>query len=177
MKIIDDFLSPSYADEIESILDSPNQEWYFNKNISKTEESKTVNYGFSYWILRPDGNFTASKISFLLQPFLCQVKDTIQKQTVCRCRLDMTVSSGTEVLHDPHVDMPGINNTTVIYYANKTDGDTVVYNETQPSDEYTIQYLIPPKKNRLVIFDGNQYHTGHSPLTYQNRILINSNFI
>ena len=57
------------------------------------------------------------------------------------------------------------------------DGDTILYNEEQSSDEYTVKTTVTPKKNRLFVFDGNLYHTGHSPMTYQNRVLINSNFI
>ena len=49
--IIDDFLSQSYADEIENILNSPNQEWYFNRNISQDDKTKNLNYGFSYCCL------------------------------------------------------------------------------------------------------------------------------
>ena len=175
--IIDDFLSQSYADEIENILNSPNQEWYFNRNISQDDKTKNLNYGFSYWICHPEAGLTSSRISFFLQPFLLQIQDVIQANKLVRCRLDMTVCSGQKVLHEPHVDMPGFSNTTVIYYVSDADGDTVLYNEKQSSNEYTVKTTVTPKKNRLFVFDGNLYHTGHSPMTHQNRVLINSNFI
>jgi len=179
LNIIDNFLSPSYADEIENILTSTHQEWYFNKNI--TDEDKNGNllsYGFSYWVIRPVNNSpTQSSTSVFLQPFLLLVKDAIQANSVIRCRLDMTVCSGEPVLHYPHVDCLGQPNITAIYYVNDADGDTVVYNEKQPSDEYTVLRTVTPKKNRLFFFDGDHYHTGHSPMTCQNRVLINSNFI
>ena len=168
MRIIDDFLSPSYADQIESILDSPNQEWFFNKNISQNKTASNLHYGFSYWIYKSDTGLTQSRVATFLQPMLYQIQYELEKDTLLRCRLDMTVCSGVEVTHDRHVDIPGVSNTTTIYYVSDSDGDTVVYDETE--------HRVEPKKNRLLVFDGSLYHTGHSPLTHQNRILINSNF-
>ena len=89
----------------------------------------------------------------------------------------MTVATSEQVIHDPHVDINEIPNITTIYYVSDSDGDTVIYNETQKSDNYTVMDTITPKKNRLLIFDGSHYHTGHSPMKHQNRVLINSNFL
>ena len=89
----------------------------------------------------------------------------------------MTVATGTKVLHPPHVDIEGQKNITTIYYVSDSDGETVVYNERERCKEYTVMETVTPKKNRLIIFDGEQYHTGHSPMKHKNRILINSNFI
>ena len=94
----------------------------------------------------------------------------------------MTMASGKKVIHDPHIDIPfelasGINNyITTIYYTSDSDGDTVLYNEFEESDEYTVMDTVTPKKNRLLIFEGRRFHTGHSPMLHQNRVLINSNF-
>ena len=52
-----------------------------------------------------------------------------------------------------------------------------MYNEFEESDEYTVMDTVTPKKNRLLIFEGRRFHTGHSPMLHQNRVLINSNFI
>ena len=82
-----------------------------------------------------------------------------------------------------YIDIPfeyanGFNEyTTTIYYTSDSDGDTVLYNETEESDQYTVMETVTPKKNRLLIFDGKRFHTGHSPMLHQNRVLINSNFI
>ena len=177
MKIIDDFLTPRYADLIEEQLNSTEQEWFFNKNISSLGTSKNLNYGFSFHLYRGDTGFSTTNLTIFLRPLLLQIQDTVNADTLLRSRIDMTVATGVEVKHDPHVDIPNVPNTTTIYYVSDSDGDTLVYNETRESAEYTVKDIVTPKKNRLLIFDGSHYHTGHSPMNNQNRVLINSNFI
>jgi hypothetical protein len=177
MKIIDNFLTLRYADLIEEQLNSTEQEWYFNKNISYLDSGKNLNYGFSFHLYRTDTGFSTTNLTIFLRPLLLQIQDTVNSDTLLRGRVDMTVATGVEVKHDPHVDIPNVPNTTTIYYVSDSDGDTVVYNETRESAEYTVKDIVTPKKNRLLIFDGSHYHTGHSPMQHPNRILINANFI
>ena len=63
-----------------------------------------------------------------------------------------------------------------VYYVNETDGDTIIFNETDLKGNYTIKKRIPPKPNRLLMFKGKFAHTGCSPSKYNTRILINSNY-
>ena len=44
MKIIDNFLTPSYADAIEDQFNSPQQQWYFNK-IALNVVKQGTNFG------------------------------------------------------------------------------------------------------------------------------------
>lgn len=183
IEIIDDFLTPTYANVVEETLQAPQQPWSFLKNSSVENEKNQeciLNYGFNFLIyskLNPsERGWSESPITMLLRPFLYQVQDTICRTRLLRCRVDMTVASSVPVLHSPHVDVLG-NHITTIYYVSDSDGDTVVYNEREKSNQYSVMKTISPKKNRLVIFDGEHYHTGHSPMKHKNRILINSNFI
>ena len=50
MKIIDNFLTPSYADAIEDQFNSPQQEWYFNKNASYIEEEEKFHMKYGLYI-------------------------------------------------------------------------------------------------------------------------------
>ena len=176
MRIIDNFLSPTYAKTIEYCLNSPGHQWSFNpKTVGKSEETELLQYGFSFNIFNEFG-WNDNNITKLVAPAVYQVQDAIEGVTkVDRCRLDMTVANGVKVRHQPHQDLE-YPHTTAIYYVNDSDGDTLVYNEKEPSDEYTIMESIAPKKNRLIIFDGLHFHTGHSPMETANRILINMNF-
>ena len=65
-----------------------------------------------------------------------------------------------------------------ILYMNDSDGDTVIFKETeeQLDGNYEPIYSLSPKKNRLLLFDGSYYHTGHSPSNHNNRILLNFNY-
>ena len=57
-----------------------------------------------------------------------------------RVRMGLITRVPHEIIHAPHKDSsePHI---TGNYYLNETDGDTVIYNETTPSKEYTIKEL------------------------------------
>ena len=181
MKIIDNFLAPSYANLIEDLLQSESQEWYFKSNTIGYRYQKNqppLQYGFSLLMFSEvEGGWTNTNASMILRPFLLQVQETVGAQRLLSARIDMTVANSSRVLHLPHVDMEGVENTTAIYYVSDSDGDTLVYNEKHPCNNYTIQKKITPKKNRLCFFDGDYYHTGHSPMEHPNRILINANFV
>lgn len=181
VKVIDNFLTPTYADVIEMQLHSHQFPWFFNPDITdgdiKKSKKNLNQYGFSSIIfVRSEGGWIDSPVSILLRPFLFQIQDTIGASSLLRSRIDMTVCNSSRILHTPHTDLLEKNITT-IYYVNDSDGYTVVYNEKEESEKYTVMKKISPKKNRLVIFDGSYYHTGHSPMENKNRILINSNFI
>lgn len=175
MQIIDNFLTPSYADLIEMQLQSSQQDWYFRRNTIECEKIDPLQHGFCFMFYY-DEVWTNSPLTLLLRPFFLQIQETIGAKTILRARADMTVANGAKILHEPHVDL-NQKNVTTIYYVSDSDGDTVLYNEKTESEKYTIMNTITPKKNRLVVFDGSHYHTGHSPMNHSNRILINSNYV
>ena len=91
----------------------------------------------------------------------------------------------------PHVDFLFPHH-TACYYVNDTDGDTVVFNETtsgiNPITEdsiidyvkntnFTIEKRSTPKKNRLCVFDGLQFHSSSKPQHHEKRIVITVNYI
>jgi hypothetical protein len=79
-----------------------------------------------------------------------------------------------------------------LLYLNDSDGDTVIYNERyQPVlstlggnveiepeivPVLTIRETVTPKANRMVIFDGNLYHSGSTPTKVPRRVAININY-
>ena len=69
---------------------------------------------------------------------------------------------------------------SVIYYLNKSDGDTWMFNETFKSlpepDEFTVKDRITPKPNRLLVFNGLDYHTASNPINSTTRFIININY-
>lgn len=89
----------------------------------------------------------------------------------------------------PHVDRTDPHH-AALFYINDCDGSTVIYNEKCTGDEFstpekiletlknkkmTIKKEIKSEKNKLVIFDGLQYHSSR-PSTSESRYVINVNF-
>ena len=83
----------------------------------------------------------------------------------------MTLYNPEKYKHDIHVDIP-LKHITCIFYINNSDGNTIIYDYNKT----IIIKEIEPVENRLLIFDGNLPHTGHSPSKNKFRILINMNF-
>ncbi len=68
---------------------------------------------------------------------------------------------------------------TALYYVNNCDGNTFIFEETEKQDkceDYTIAHSIEPKPDKLLIFDGEQYHASSSPIKASSRIVITVNF-
>jgi hypothetical protein len=100
----------------------------------------------------------------------------------------------------PHIDMNSPHK-VIIFYMNDSDGDTVLFkqrhtsapmgalpnNPTQEQIEayrnsyirsgFEIENTVQPKANRLVIFDGMQYHTAGHPVNTDRRVILNFNVV
>ena len=75
----------------------------------------------------------------------------------------------------PHRDLWDTDNFfVVLYYICDSDGDTIIYNETKESDQYTVKQRVTPKQGRVAIFDGTLMHTAEQPLN-NTRCVINYN--
>tara|TARA_B110000503_G_scaffold61049_1_gene96944 strand:- start:696 stop:1322 length:627 start_codon:yes stop_codon:yes gene_type:complete len=81
----------------------------------------------------------------------------------------------------PHIDNSSFTpyTYTLIYYANDSDGDTIIFNEkfeNSPIKNFSIYKKITPKKGRVIIFPTNTVHCGSHPTKSISRIVININF-
>ena len=107
-----------------------------------------------------------------------------------RVRYIMNTISDKPYLNGAHVDSEGAHRVG-LFYLNDSDGPTIIYNERfDPSlrllsDQYLEQYIpkltveaeVQPEANKLLIFDGLQYHTGTVPIKTARRIAINIDYL
>tara|TARA_B100000427_G_C15240043_1_gene477344 strand:+ start:15 stop:617 length:603 start_codon:yes stop_codon:yes gene_type:complete len=193
IKVIDNVLDEDYFFQLQSHMLSNNWPWYFNSNITNGESvDNSTNYGFFNCIIkqreeRTIGPFGTSVIPRpynvdtdvnidLLNAFISTVSSHVGSKQIIRMRMDMTVNRGQSYLNEPHVDLT-YPHTTTIFYVNDVDGNTLIYDQMNGDDsELTIKQEIQPKANRLIVFDGLHLHTGHTPTTCNQRVLINSNW-
>lgn len=182
--VIDDFLEKSYHAHLLHELDSFNFPWYYQRNISYSDNhhanrDNLGNFGFGFWIKKED--WTDTSMTKFLMPFCYRVAETISATSIMGVRIDMTMFNPFNHMHQPHIDLD-IPHYASVYYVNDSDGDTILYNESYRGNEVeemkslTIKEKISPKANRLLVFNGKYYHTGHSPSKHKNRIIINSNY-
>ena len=79
-------------------------------------------------------------------------------------------------IDSPHIDIIGnVDFIVALYYVCDSDGDTVIYNETEESETYTIKQSITPKQGRMVIFDGKLFHAARQPINSNTRCIVNYN--
>jgi 2OG-Fe(II) oxygenase superfamily len=112
------------------------------------------------------------------------------EDVICIHRIRCILNTVADKNYDfgAHIDETHPNRVAIIYL-NDSDGDTTVYNEKfNPSiitidgrhtiddktvPDLTVKETIAPKANRMVIFDGEHYHSGNTPTTVPRRVAIN----
>ena len=190
IRVVDDFLNAAYYKGLENtVLTSFN--WGFNVSISGYDVLEDSGlFGFSHSIF--DAGISASPFYQFLIPFLLQSSEAAGAKILLRARGDMTVNTGKRITYEPHIDMPAHReHINIVYFVGDSDGDTILYKEkfdpvTPETYTKTSLYKVPetltekqrisPKANRAVIFSGEYWHTGQSPINHTRRVILNLNY-
>jgi len=177
MKVIDNAINESYQDFIESLFGGIDMPWYYNPSISRSDpEAGDTNEGFAqvtYDILnnRFKTPFSDITMPILLEGVYKHNKYKVRIEDIIRIRVGMFLKNQSPGDHLPHVDYK-FPHTTLLYYVNDSDGPTKIYN-----DQRRVIKEVKPKKGRVLIFDGNYYHSSSGPVKSARRIAINFNFL
>ena len=178
--VFDDIIDLKYQEKIKKILLSDYQykgyefPWYFTQDVTSHKDinsQKRSAFYHSYVKSGDDDNNTMGTIDSvfhnLFVPLLDSVCSKIGKQNVTiikgRSFLQLPINFKGEREDSPHIDTSD-DHFVMLYYVCDSDGDTIIYNEQEKSDSYTVQKRITPKQGRVVLFDGSYYHTAEQPL-------------
>lgn len=187
---IPNFLPQKYAEDIENMLLGEDFPWFFNKHASYDNKEIVEKFEKNDPRLRDTSAFihgfmldsnVNSDYFLQVKPILyfLEQKCKIITENIFRIRGVFVPPNPSmkNYMNIPHVDI-NLPHTTVLYYVNDCDGDTVIFNELFGSDNWfapkTVAYKCKPQKNKALIFNGLRYHTGCVP-TINNRVLINFN--
>ncbi len=193
IKIIDNFLTPSYADAISH--DMMNVLHYHYTPLTTTHpyggdvytDSNTHDYGHfvcpMYNAEDQRGNFPFAWYFQTLRPLINTIQDSLtdlEVTSIVRVKgnLMKRESSAPEFHYNiPHQDAQR-GNYSAIYYVNDSDGDTFLFNEFYTEqkpipDKLTVAKRITPKKNRIVIFESDRYHAASTPRISRERMVLN----
>lgn len=181
--VFDDFISESYQEHIKHIMLNDSS-WYFSQDITFSVMPKDTDRrprpSFGHSLIKDSVPQTATQ-SFLHPMILeaCaqinfEVKDILLGRAIIQLPLaDDIVKEKEDFLHiDRYAD-----HLVCLYYVVDADGDTLIYdkkrqpNEVQPSDypdeylakDYKLLKRVTPKQGRVVLFNGNYYHTAEQP--------------
>ena len=200
--VFDDFIEKDYQEKIKRELlgaeDHLGQQfpWYYIEDVTSAYDPDSQHRpGLSHqYVKLPKGlddddedivpgpksvGQVTSEYHELFVPMLKRVgfKLGVSNITVLQGRSFLQFPVNTDGTIDlPHIDIIGKAEFIVaLYYVCDSDGDTVIYNETEESKTYTIKKSVTPKQGRMVIFDGSLYHAAEQPINSNTRCIVNYN--
>ena len=181
--VLDDVIPRLHQNYLEQFYLGTEIEWKFQKDITYHVSNKNFNnvkkhnYGFSN-LIQNAGSHT-SQLFCTVAPILYSVLDKLGIEPIqilkTRSFLQLPVANQDNDINNPHRDAE-ISHIVLLYYLTDADGDTIIYNETEESEEYTVKERVQPKKGRCVVFNGKYYHSSSKPTT-NVRATININVI
>ena len=176
--VFDDIIDLEYQEKIKSILLGDETfegyyfPWYFTQDVTKQKDKNSQKRSafFHGYVVNNDDETMGtidSVFHYLFVPLIDNVCNKIGKQDVTiitgRSFLQLSINFKGEREDSPHIDIVD-DHFVMLYYVCGSDGDTIIYNEQEKSDSYTVQKRITPKQGRVVLFDGSYYHTAEQPL-------------
>jgi hypothetical protein len=193
--IKDDFLGESYSDRLLNVALSPLFRWKFEPfdvTYGSALPESRKQYSNSGWVHHLLQEEEYSEFLNLYVPLLDNIQDFLgTKCSFNRLRVAMHQNTmGSPKHNNPHTDYED-DHYVAIYYLNDSDGDTVLFKEYDDPhsgsvkqrwensisiNNFTIDKTVTPKKNRLMIFDGHQFHASSHPKESNYRLILNVNF-
>lgn len=156
--------------------------WYYSKNTAYDDlrpgenEFNLWDFSFSH-NLYADGepmSFIGEESTKLLKR-ICESFDLKLKEII-RIRAGLITRMPNQITHAAHVDYTYPHH-TALFYITTCDAPTILYNQKYPNNiVLTEQCRITAEENKVVVFDGLQYHSSTGPTDVKQRIVINFNF-
>ena len=191
---IENIIPVDHQNYIKDLMTGFNFPWVLNKNIVSGDDcflnQKNNPPGFNHFFY--EQNKATSSFFETVYPIVMsltsQVKD-LPINRLIRMRGNLTLANQSKNLEQfmPHIDS-FFPHYVAIYYVNDSDGDTILFNET--NDDYdsgdkdinmiktgpfSIKHRVTPKQGKLLLFPGNRYHTASFCKDTDFRCLININ--
>lgn len=197
--IIDNILPQDISDKIEETVTSNLFPWYILRDIQKeklyddneykvSSNKKTLNtiqlsHGvFDFQNKNSQVNSELFDLTKKITDICCDKFYISPKYLRMKYNLLMNHSKNKKGIHNtPHVDNPFIDNYSMIYYVNDSDGDTFIFNQTYQFDnpqkikKFSVFKKIEPRKNRAILFPGRYFHASSNPIRNEHRIVLNVN--
>ncbi len=191
IKIIDNLLSPTYADNI--LNDAVHAlQYFYSKETARPaggeqlfKDENTIDYGQFACPIVVSPEEPAPAFGFymnLIRPLIYTAIDRapeIEIHGIVRIKFNLLLQQkdAPEFHYNiPHKDAKD-SAYSMVYYCNDSDGDTFLFNEFYQHGrlptKLTIAERVTPKKNRAVIFESHRYHASSNPRINKDRMIIN----
>lgn len=194
IKVIDNFISIDYQEEIKKILLGNSFPWYFSdditfgKNLVDSNDLGEAHPAHAHLFCR-NRNITSSYFD-LVKPIANSAISNLNLDchdiVQCRSFLQYPLSNRFIKQHTDklHIDLP-YDHVVVLYYVIDADGETVISDKIREGnveeyhhrlEDHPILERVTPKQGRAIVFDGKYYHAAFQPQSSM-RCVINFNVV
>jgi hypothetical protein len=189
MEVIDNFLTHIDFKNLSSVIMGKQFPWYYTETVSAPHglfKPDTINCKETDGFFNNIHNvFTMQEPSPAIELFggffhaIETLGYTPDDFYVLRLSMKFPKTGYTDQTYQlPHVDFTDKPHDTLIFYLNDSDGNTRIFDQYYDGsipENFTVKEQVKPVKNRLIKFDGFQYHTAANPVETSRRIIINLN--
>jgi len=164
--------------------------WHYGRRVSPDDGSDANPYMIGWVHTVSDLGLEAKYSQELYEDISKALFSTLDDiGEIGRIRLICNTKSEEPLITRPHVDFDHAHQ-TALFYLNNSDGPTILYNEkynpvlgigsnekyNRIKNQLTVGATIEPRENRLVVFNGLNYHGGTLPVTTARRVVMNINY-
>jgi hypothetical protein len=196
--VIDGLLENNLADHLEGFFLGDSVNWNYNPFTTRVGRlygnldypNIIETHQFTHSLVKDDQNVSANpEITGLTKSIITafQNQTDFQFQSIHRLKANMLMQGdyNIEQHHPPHYDTVSPNHWSMIYYVNRSDGPTRLFDKSTEKDfesaEDTNDFYfkmeciekIEPRKNRAVIFPSNLLHASACPIQFKRRVVLN----
>jgi hypothetical protein len=177
MRVVDQ-AAPGFA-ELQSRILEPGFPWHYAR--ATREDDGEENPWLRGWVhmVYDHGKWYSHDGEFILKQIVAMMGAVAEPiVNIYRIRIVLNTITDRPYLSGAHVDFVWPHKTALLYI-NDADGDTVIYEELCESGRpqtFTVAEQIAPAANRLVLFDGQRFHTGTTPTRTARRVVLNVNY-
>lgn len=171
------FLELQYQNAIENLLTSEPFEWHYNPTTVHgltsidNKEYDTAQFTHVFWY--NDALQTSQQNFDIIKPLL----DKLDIKRLYKIKANLlTPHPNPKQYHLPHWDTDELGYTTLLYYVNDSDGDTILFDKLANDKELSKLSIIhkeTPVKGNALKFNSDRFHASNNPIHYQSRIVLN----
>jgi hypothetical protein len=174
-----------YQKSIYSYLTDVNFDWHFMNDTtselanSALDNSNTPGFGNLIYYHKHEENPHLGFFQPLVDAIIEKSNMTLTK--LLRVRAGFLLNTKYIMHHapykhnTPHRDYEQ-EHYTAVYYVHESDGETVIFRETEEAEKYYPLHKSLPQQGKMVLFNGLHYHASTCPKMFTKRLAITVNF-
>lgn len=176
-------VDPTYQLEIYNYLTDISFDWHFMEDATNVyanlSTTSTPSFGnllyYNQHQENPHFEFFKPLVQKIEEASGLKIAELLRVRAGFLLNTKYSLPSQPYKYNEPHVDF-NLDHYTAVYYVNESDGDTVIFNETEPSEKYYPMHKSTPEPGKVLVFNGRHFHASTCPKIHTKRIAITINF-